>query len=115
MKTNAEIRRENLSDLADEFHGVAKLADRLHKSPAQVSQWINASKDSKTKKPRGISDDMARHIEECCEKERGWMDNDHTDKEAEAFKKLPKEVRSWLIQQGNPGNKSSAQKNNGTQ
>lgn len=82
MKTIEEIRRERLEMLIVEMSdpetgrgGVAALAGLISKSPAQVSQWRNASEDSSTGRPRTLNSDTARMIEERCNKERGWMDN----------------------------------------
>lgn len=77
MATNPEIHRENLHILAQESGGVRKLAERLGKSDSQVSQWLNASLNSGTGKPRGMRPDTARYIEEQCDKPRGWMDVRH--------------------------------------
>ena len=77
MPTNPEIHRENLQRLADEFGGVRKLAEKLGKSDSQVSQWLNASLNSGTGKPRGMRPDTARFIEQQCNKARGWMDESH--------------------------------------
>jgi hypothetical protein len=79
MMTIDEIRRENLAALIKELGGVSTFAEKIAKSDSQVSQWRNASVDSKTKKPRGISDDACRDIEEKCGKPRGWMDNNHNE------------------------------------
>ncbi len=78
MKTVEEVRRENLARLVAEAGGVARLAERLGRSPSQISQWLNASLDSKTKKPRTISGRSARLIEARVGKAKGWMDQDHT-------------------------------------
>lgn len=78
MPTNPEIHRENLQLLVDEFKGVGKLAETLGKSDSQVSQWLNASLNSGTGKPRGMRPDTARFIEEKCKKKRGWMDVQHS-------------------------------------
>jgi hypothetical protein len=76
MKTCHEVRKEQLAALVRELGSVKLVADLIAKSETQVRQWLNASKDSRTGKPRGISDDMARFIEEKTEKEVGWLDND---------------------------------------
>lgn len=52
-------------------------------SPSQLSQWVNASPNSATGRPRSVSDDSARLIEEKLNLPRGWMDADH-----EALKEL---------------------------
>lgn len=78
MKTINNIRRDNLALLRDECGGVGKLAERLEKSPSQVSQWLNASANSGTGKPRGISDVACRYMEERFGKPTGWMDAPHT-------------------------------------
>jgi hypothetical protein len=77
MMTIDEIRRANLTALIQRFDGVGKLSEVIGKSETQVSQWRNASIDSRTKKPRGMSDEVCRHIEEMCKLPHGWMDNDH--------------------------------------
>ncbi|WP_414440474.1 hypothetical protein [Burkholderia sp. 22PA0106] len=76
MKTCHEIRREQLRALIDEVGGAGRLSDLIGKTDIQIRQWVNASKDSRTGKPRGISDDAARHIEQMTGKEIGWLDND---------------------------------------
>jgi hypothetical protein len=78
MATIDEIRRANLGLLAVEYGGVGKLATQIGKSSAQVSQWINASPDSRTGKPRGLRSESCREIEIRCEKPEGWMDSPHT-------------------------------------
>ena len=76
MKTCHDVRKERLATLVKEQGGVRVIADLIVKSETQIRQWLNASKDSRTGKPRGISDDMARFIEERTAKEAGWLDND---------------------------------------
>ncbi len=84
MQTNDEIRRARLAMLIAKAGGAAKLAELIKKAPAQISQWINASPDSKTKRPRSMSDDAARDIEECLALGRGWMDQPTTLPESSA-------------------------------
>jgi phage repressor protein C with HTH and peptisase S24 domain len=69
-----EIYRARLKMLAAEAGSQSALAAMLDKSPAQVSQWINASKDSRTGKPRAMDRSTAREIEKKCGKPDGWMD-----------------------------------------
>jgi transcriptional regulator with XRE-family HTH domain len=76
MKTIDQIRRERLHLLRKQSGGVGKLAEKLGKSPSQVSQWINASAHSGSGKPRIIGDDAAREIEEKFNLLPGWMDTD---------------------------------------
>jgi SOS-response transcriptional repressor LexA len=78
MKLVDEIRRENLAVLVTEAGGVTGLANKLGKDPAQVSQWLNASINSGTGKPRGIRSSTCRAIEEKCGKSVGWMEVDHS-------------------------------------
>lgn len=77
MKTVDDLRRENLSFLAKESGGVVALSKKLDRSQAQVSQWLRGSKDSVSGKPRRLSSDSARYIEERCGKHHGWLDYDH--------------------------------------
>ncbi len=81
--TNDEIRRENLAILIQEAGGVRSLADRVGISSAQVSQWKNASPNSKTGKPRNISTASARMLERAFNHPPGWMDASHQEKNAE--------------------------------
>jgi hypothetical protein len=81
MKTIEEIRIENLKILIKDFGGEGVIAEKIEKAPAQISQWKNASPDSKTGKPRGMSPEACRLIEEKCSKEIGWMDNQHLSPE----------------------------------
>lgn len=74
MKTIEETYRERLQILINEYGGQAKLADVINKSPAQISQWINGSPDSKTGKPRSLKSETAREIEELTGKPRAWFD-----------------------------------------
>jgi len=77
MKTVDEIHRLNLAVLVEEFKGVGKLADQIGRSPSQVSQWLNASENSSTKKPRGMGSSSCRLVEKMCKKPVGWMDIEH--------------------------------------
>ena len=67
-------RRENLGRLIKEAGSQAALADVIGKAPAQISQWLNASLNSKTGKPRVMSNAIAREIEAKTNKPEGWMD-----------------------------------------
>jgi hypothetical protein len=78
MKTIEQIRRENLIALRNELGGVGVLADRIERQMSQVSQWLNASPSSKNGRPRTMSADTSRYIEEKCGKPNGWMDKDHS-------------------------------------
>eukprot|EP00456_Euglypha_rotunda_P034241 TRINITY_DN26403_c0_g1_i9.p1 TRINITY_DN26403_c0_g1~~TRINITY_DN26403_c0_g1_i9.p1 ORF type:complete len:254 (+),score=37.00 TRINITY_DN26403_c0_g1_i9:446-1207(+) len=74
MQKIEEIYRARLRMLADEVGTQRALAERIQKSPAQVSQWLNASPDSKTGKPRSMDRATAREIERIFPKPDGWMD-----------------------------------------
>lgn len=79
MKTTEEIHRENLQALAEEFGGVALVAEKIGCSSSQYSQWMNGSKNSGTGKPRGMRSSSSRRIEEACGKPAGWMDRPHSE------------------------------------
>lgn len=66
------------------------LAELIDKSPAQLSQWINASKDSKTGQPRSMDKKTAREVEKKLGLPQGWMDQPVTETESEA---LPADLR----------------------
>jgi hypothetical protein len=91
MKTVSQIRIENLEILIEESGTISNLASKLGKSSAQVSQWKNASKDSKTGKPRGMRDTTCRDIEVILGKPQGWMDREHSKDEAKKEKSLEAE------------------------
>ncbi len=97
MKTSPEIRVDNLRSLVTEYGGIVRLAEKIEKAEARISQWLNFAKNSKTGRPRRMSDDMARLIEEKCGKERGWMDHDHSDFGLEQFRKLDPAIRAALM------------------
>lgn len=73
--TNDEIRRAKLAELISDAGSVAAVARALGVSSSQISQWKNASPDSKTGKPRVMQDSSARRIEDVFSKPRGWMDS----------------------------------------
>lgn len=79
MKNIEVIYKENLEILISEYGGVRELGEFIEKSYAQISQWRNSSKDSKTGKPRVISREMATYIERKCGKPNGWMNTDHSE------------------------------------
>lgn len=54
--------------------GVTEFANKYGRNSTQISQWRNASPDSKTGKPRSISKESAREIEKVFNKPMGWMD-----------------------------------------
>lgn len=50
------------------------LSEKIGKAPAQISQWLNASVNSRTGKPRVMSNAIARELEAVLGKQSGWMD-----------------------------------------
>lgn len=80
-----EIYRERLKLLIEEAGSQAKFSALTGKSPAQISQWVNASKDSKTGKPRTLDRNTARILEAKCGKPEGWMDQPLTHAVTEAL------------------------------
>lgn len=114
MKTIDEIRRDNIELLISESGSLKGLADLLNKSESQVSQLLHGSKDSKTGKQRGMNNTTARAIEQRCGKERGWLDNDHSDVGVDTFRSLPTEVRAWIMRKG-AASHEPAKTGNGTQ
>lgn len=67
-------RRRRLAILVEEAGSQASLSEKTGKAPAQISQWIRALPDSKTGKPRSMSKEIARELEQKCGKPSGWMD-----------------------------------------
>lgn len=74
MQTVEATRREKLAALIREAGSQTALSEKIEKAPAQISQWLNASINSKTGKPRVMSNAIAREIEEKTGKPAGWMD-----------------------------------------
>lgn len=69
-----DIRRHNLAELIRSYGSVVAFAAAIDRSESQVSQWVNASKNSGTGKPRGMRSDSCRHIEKMVGKPLNWMD-----------------------------------------
>lgn len=78
MNTIDDIRRTNLQSLVKQAGGVGRLAEQIGKDPSQLSQWLNASPDSKTGKPRGIRSATCRAIEHARGLPEGWLDAQHS-------------------------------------
>lgn len=74
LTTIEEIYRSRLKLLIKRFGKQAELAKAIGKSPSQISQWVNASPDSKTGKPRCMERQTAREIERMLQLPDGWMD-----------------------------------------
>lgn len=74
MQPVDQTRRERLAQLIKDAGSQAALSEIIGKAPAQISQWVNASVNSKTGKPRMMSNDVAREIEKKTSKPAGWMD-----------------------------------------
>jgi hypothetical protein len=87
-----QIRLTNLLALIAAEGSQAKLAARIEKSPAQISQWVNQSKDSGTGKPRAMNTATARAIEKAYPLRAGWMDTIHE----------PRDPTSYYGQDANP-------------
>lgn len=76
MKKISEIRHENLQFLVTQY-SMAKIAQALgHSSQSTISQIYNRLPDSKTGKPKGLGDVLARRIEKAMSLPDGWMDTD---------------------------------------
>jgi len=73
MQTIEDVRRDRLALLEKEAGSQANLSKIIEKSPAQISQWKNASQTTSGRK-RAMHSDTAREIEEKVGKPRGWMD-----------------------------------------
>ena len=89
MKTNSEIRRENLELAKDQVGSAAKLSQLIGTNPGYLSQIKNQTPDSKSGSPKTMGDEMARRIEAAIGVEPGWMDRDHSVGSAEPSKNAP--------------------------
>lgn len=74
MKKIEDTYRARLALLVKECGTQKALSERIGKAPAQISQWINGSPDSKSGKPRTMDRQTAREIERLMGKQEGWMD-----------------------------------------
>lgn len=86
MSTLEETRRANLVILRNEEGSNKALADKIGISEAQLSQWIKASPDSKTGRPRGMKAESARRIERAAGREEGWLDVPHDRAQPQDFR-----------------------------
>lgn len=77
MRTNDEIRLENLLTLIAEAGSIEALAERYECTAPYIKQMARGYKDSKSGTPKGVGDSSARQLERCMNKPRGWMDHDH--------------------------------------
>lgn len=82
MKTNEEIRVENLRALIREAGSEELLAARYKCTPAFIKQMSRGYRDSDTGVRKGIGTAAARKLEECMGKEVGWIDYDHNAESA---------------------------------
>ncbi|OAK66058.1 hypothetical protein A3K87_09845 [Variovorax paradoxus] len=77
MKTNSEVRLENLELLVKELGTLEEVARRADSTSVYLSQIRNGTIDRKTGKPRQMGNAIARRIEVGCGKDSGWMDAPH--------------------------------------
>ncbi|HBP5544003.1 TPA: helix-turn-helix transcriptional regulator [Pseudomonas aeruginosa] len=62
------IRRTNALSLAEQEGGTGAFASRIDREPTQVSRLIGSNPT------KNIGNKLARHIEECFDLPRGWLD-----------------------------------------
>jgi hypothetical protein len=84
MKTNDEIRRDNLLIAIERLRTASALAERAGVAAAYLSQIKNQTPDSKTGKPKAMGDEVARKIERALKEPEGWMDVEHNSSEDSA-------------------------------
>ena len=74
---NKEIRRLNLRALIDtQYDGVdRRMAVALERQPNEISRVFSNNEKAK----RNIGDNLARQIEQVCNKPRGWLDLTHPE------------------------------------
>ncbi|WP_257757872.1 S24 family peptidase [Burkholderia glumae] len=96
MKTNDEIRRENLVLAIARFGTAKALAEAADVSTAYLSQVKNGQPDSKTGKPKNMGDEVARKIEVALGEAAGWMDTNHSEGIGAPYK-LPEDKGKVLV------------------
>lgn len=105
MKTNDEVRRQNLLIAIERVGSAAKLAALSNTSPAYLSQIKNKTPDSKSGTPKTMGDDMARRIEAAIGEQPGWMDFVHDelpDEMDQLLKLVPGARRVRAIEDDDP-------------
>lgn len=85
MKTIDEIRRDNLLLAIERTGTMTALAEAAKVSAAYLSQIKNKTPESKTGKPKGMGNDVARRIEKALGEPEGWIDVEHTDNSASDY------------------------------
>lgn len=98
MKTNDEVRRQNLELAIKRAGSAAKLAEAAKTSPAYLSQIKNRTPDSKSGTPKTMGDDMARRIEAAIGEPHGWMDTSHGEPVA-AVTRISTEDSPFIVAQ----------------
>lgn len=71
MKEIAQIRLENVRELAKQAGGTTQFAIKVDREPTQMSRVMG------TNPTKNIGSKLARHIESCFGKPSGWLDYDH--------------------------------------
>jgi hypothetical protein len=80
---NKTLRLKNARALINIAGNIDKFAEKIKRSPSQASQVAGKTPT------RGIGDRLARHIEICFDKPRGWIDQEHeTDPMIERAEKI---------------------------
>lgn len=82
MKDINAIRRENLLRLLEEAGTQERLAERCDVSHIYLNQIKNMRPDPATGKIRNVGNQLARKLEKGMNKPEGWMDTDHSIKNA---------------------------------
>lgn len=77
MKTNDEIRHQNLELAVMRAGTASKLAEMVGTAPAYISQIKNRTQDSRSGKPKTMGDEFARRVEVALGLAVGWMDTQH--------------------------------------
>lgn len=95
IRESSDIRRENALTLRDEVGGVNAFAQVIKREPTQVSRFLGRNPT------KNIGEMMARHIEECFDKPRGWLDTQHSPRSGDniAPEPMPAELCpeiSWV-------------------
>ena len=69
----SEIRCHNTRLLVDSYGTMARFADVMGRAHAQIGHWVGKNPT------RNIGSKVAREIEQCTGKPRGWLDVYHVD------------------------------------
>lgn len=87
-----DIRRKNAQLLCSEFKTLALFARHIGRDEGLVSRWIGVG----VKNPKPIGANVARHVEQACDRPSGWLDRVHPDTFDQAIDEIADQLDALL-------------------